>query len=119
MIAVHGKRSMLGALFDEVERVVLLRVTTLIALDNLYRRSSNYPAAMMITIEVVEVLVRPSRAIRARTSRADSQTYINSACWHTFSPLDIPWNMQQPRDWSKSLLAAPTRTDIQCFKINR
>jgi hypothetical protein len=53
-----------GALFDEVERVMLLKVTALIALDDLYWRSSNRPAAAMMTIQVMEVLARPSRAVR-------------------------------------------------------
>jgi hypothetical protein len=53
-----------GVLFDEVERVVLLKVTVLIALDGLYRRSSNRQAAVIITIQVIEVLVKPSRAVR-------------------------------------------------------
>jgi len=52
------------ALFDEVERVVLLKVTALIALDDLYRRSSNRQAAAMMTTQVMEVLAKPSRAVR-------------------------------------------------------
>jgi hypothetical protein len=52
-----------GALFDEVERV-LLKVTVLIVLDDLYRRSSNRQAAAMITIQVMEFLARPSWAVR-------------------------------------------------------
>ena len=52
-----------GALFDEVERVVLLKVTALIALDDPYRRSSNHQAAAMMTIQVMEVLARPSRVV--------------------------------------------------------
>lgn len=39
-----------GVLFDKVERVVLLKVTVLIALDNLYQRSSNCQVAVMMTI---------------------------------------------------------------------
>ena len=51
-----------NALFGEVERVVLLKVTALIALDDLYR-SSNRQAAAMMTIQVMEVLARPSRVV--------------------------------------------------------
>jgi hypothetical protein len=53
-----------GALFDEVERVVLLKVTALIALDDLYWRSWNRQATAMMTIQVTEVLAKPSRAVR-------------------------------------------------------
>jgi hypothetical protein len=63
----HGDDT--GALFDEVERVKLLKVTALIALDDLYWRSSNRPAAAMMTIQVMEVLARPSRAVRVWASR--------------------------------------------------
>ena len=66
-------RSIGATLFDEVERVVLLKVTALIALDGRYWRSLNHPAAVMMTIEVVEVLARPSRAVRVRISKADGQ----------------------------------------------
>jgi hypothetical protein len=63
-----------GALFDEVERVLLLKVTPLITLDDLYRRSSNRQAAAMMTIEVMEFLARPSRAVRVLANTAGSQT---------------------------------------------
>ena len=63
-----------GALFDEVERVVLLKVTALIALDDLYRRSSNRQATAMMTIQVMEVLAKPSRAVRVWESTAGGQT---------------------------------------------
>jgi hypothetical protein len=53
-----------GALFDEVERVVLLKVTALIALDDLYRRSSKLEAGAMMAIQMIEFLARPSRAVR-------------------------------------------------------
>jgi hypothetical protein len=43
-----------GILFNEVKRVVLLKVTAMIALDNLYLRSLNPQAAAMITIKVIE-----------------------------------------------------------------
>jgi hypothetical protein len=42
----------------------LLKVTALIALDNLYWRSSKRQAAAMMTIQVMEVLARPSTAVR-------------------------------------------------------
>ena len=54
------RRDNSGALFDEVERVVLLKVTALITLDDMYRRSSNRQAAAMMTIQVMEFLARPS-----------------------------------------------------------
>ena len=37
---------------------------------------SNHQAATM------EILARPSRAVRARTSRTDVQPWTSSACWH-------------------------------------
>jgi hypothetical protein len=63
-----------------------------LALGLLHRRRSSRQAAMMMTIQVMaiqtsaatmEILARPSRAVRARTSRADGQTWTSSACWHT------------------------------------
>ena len=66
-----------GTLFDEVERVVLLEVTALIALDNLYRRSSNRQAAAMTTIEVMEASEaeqgRSSTSKHSRWSDLDEQ----------------------------------------------
>jgi len=44
-----------GALFDEVERVGLLKVMALIALDSRYRRSPNRQVAAMMTIQMMEV----------------------------------------------------------------
>jgi len=52
------------ALFDEVKRVGLLKVTALLALDDLYRRSSKRQAAAMVTIRMIEFLARLSRAVR-------------------------------------------------------
>ena len=52
------------ALFDEVKRVGLLKVTALLALDDLYRRSSKRQAAAMVTIQMIEFLARLSRAVR-------------------------------------------------------
>jgi hypothetical protein len=63
-----------GALFDEVKRAVLLKVTALIALDDLYRRSSNRQSMAMMTIQVMEVLAKPSRAVRVCASIAVGQT---------------------------------------------
>lgn len=60
-----------SALFDEIKKVILLKVTALIALDDLYWKSSNYQVAAMMTIQVIEVLARPSRAVRVWASRTD------------------------------------------------
>jgi len=62
-----------GALFNEVEGVVLLKVTALIALDDLYQRSRNRAATMM-TIQAMEVLAKPTRAVRVWESTAGGQT---------------------------------------------
>ena len=113
-MVVHGKSSMLpsltghrddpGALFDEVERVVLLKVTALMALDDLYRRSSNRQAAAMMTIQVMEVLPRPSgRSSMSKQSRSGIQ---EGKAWdwifgkfpgRTRPAIRTCWNIIRPR----------------------
>jgi hypothetical protein len=57
---------------------VLLKVTALIALDDLYRRSSNRQATAMMTIQVMEVLAKPSRAVRASRAAREAMKYFVS-----------------------------------------
>ena len=81
---------------DLVHRPIVLELEVepiaSLALGLLHWRRSNRQAAAMMTIQVMEIrpstatmeiLARPSRTVRARTSRVYGQTWTSSACWHT------------------------------------
>jgi len=94
-------RDYLGALFDKIQKATPYKGRLFLNWKRgqllywrwlLYRRRSNRQAAAIMTIHVIEIrtsaatmeiLARPSRAVRARTSGADGQTWTSSACWRT------------------------------------
>jgi hypothetical protein len=91
----------LGALFNEVKRVVLLKVMALIVLDDLYRRNSNHQAAAMMAIQVMKIQT-PAATIEilARPSREHSSTNKQSQ-----------WS-----DLDEQRLQVPRRTQYVCAK---